>query len=138
MGYLERGGKLKLVALDTRKDVQDSLVKTVSKEAVLITDTAPYYGMVGKEFAAHETVNHSIDEFVRDRVIHTNGVEGAFSILDRAIIGVFHFVSSKHLQRYCDEISLKYNGRSMGNADRFNQVIQNSNVKKITYRKLTK
>jgi transposase-like protein len=60
--------------------------------------------------ASHETVNHEAGEYVRGDV-HTNTVEGYFSILKRGIIGTFHHVSPQHLQRYATEFDFRYNNR---------------------------
>lgn len=62
--------------------------------------------------ASHETVNHLAREYVRDDV-HTNTVEGYFSILKRGIYGTFHAVSEQHLQRYCTEFDFRYNHRQV-------------------------
>jgi hypothetical protein len=62
--------------------------------------------------ARHETVNHEIGEYVRGDV-HTNTVEGYFSILKRGIIGTFHSVSEQHLQRYMHEFDFRYNHRQV-------------------------
>jgi transposase-like protein len=61
-------------------------------------------------FASHETVNHEAGEYVRGDV-HTNTVEGYFSILKRGIIGTFHHVSPQHLLRYTTEFDFRYNHR---------------------------
>lgn len=62
--------------------------------------------------SSHETVNHEIGEYVRGDV-HTNTVEGYFSILKRGIIGTFHSVSEQHLQRYMHEFDFRYNHRQV-------------------------
>jgi hypothetical protein len=54
---------------------------------------------VGGEFSLHGSVNHSVGEYVRGD-IHTNTIEGYFSILKRGINGVYHHVSQEHLKRY--------------------------------------
>ncbi|MES2479507.1 MAG: IS1595 family transposase [Bacteroidota bacterium] len=138
MGYVVRSGELRLKKIKGREEVTSSMLDNVSKDAVIITDTASYYRGLQNIFPNHEMVDHSKEEYVREGVIHTNTIEGAFSILDRAIMGVFHFVSAKHLQKYCDEITLKYNGRTVSNSERFMQVVEGANVKRITYRELTK
>jgi hypothetical protein len=61
-------------------------------------------------FASHETVNHEAGEYVRGDV-HTNTIEGFFSILKRGIVGTFHHVSEQHLQRYVTEFDFRYNHR---------------------------
>lgn len=61
-------------------------------------------------FAAHDTIHHT-HEYVRGNV-HTNTVEGFFSLLKRGIVGTFHHVSKGHLHRYCDELVFRYNYRT--------------------------
>ena len=65
---------------------------------------------VGREFPNHEAVNHSINEYVRGDV-HTNTIEGYFSIMKRGITGVYHHVSPQHLKRYLAEFDFRYNER---------------------------
>jgi len=65
---------------------------------------------VGEMFASHQTVNRSIGEYVRGDV-HTNTIEGYFSILKRGITGVYHHVSPQHLKRYLAEFDFRYNNR---------------------------
>jgi hypothetical protein len=60
------------------------------------------------------TVRHSEGEYVRyegDDCIHTNTVEGFFSILKRGINGVYHHVSEAHLQKYLNEFDFQYSNR---------------------------
>jgi hypothetical protein len=59
----------------------------------------------------HLVINHSIGQYVNG-IIHTNTIESAFSLLKRGIIGSFHKVSIKHLQRYLDEFSYRFNRRN--------------------------
>jgi ISXO2-like transposase domain len=66
---------------------------------------------VGKELPKHLTINHSIGEYVRGDV-HTNTIEGYFSILKRGIIGTYHHVSPQHLKRYLAEFDFRYNERT--------------------------
>lgn len=59
----------------------------------------------------HETVNHSAEEYVRGDV-HTNTVEGMWSLFKRGVVGSFHHVSRKHLDRYLDEFEFRFNNRN--------------------------
>lgn len=127
VGLLERSGNLKLVALtkETGRDIVQPIVRThVDNTAVLITDASNNYDNLNNEYAAHEIVNHSEQEYVRDKVIHTNSIEGAFSLLKRSIIGIYHSVTPKHLSRYCDETMYRYNTRHLHDASRFTLSIQ--------------
>ncbi len=89
----------------------------IDKSSQIITDGfGAYYGL-DKEYK-HEIINHQQDEWYRDGY-HTNTIEGFFSLLKRGIIGIYHSVSDKHLNRYSDEFSYRYNTRKMKDADRF-------------------
>jgi hypothetical protein len=87
-------------------------------------------------FASHQTVNHSIGEYVRGDV-HTNTIEGYFSILKRGIIGTYHHVSPRHLKRYLAEFAFRYNERmSLGvsNEARTTKAFRGIVGKRLTYR----
>jgi hypothetical protein len=72
-----------------------------------MTDTASWYTALGREFASHETINHTIDEYVRGHV-HTNTVEGFFSVFKRGMRGgVYQHCSEKHLHRYLAEFDFR-------------------------------
>ena len=84
--------------------------KNISKDDNLMTDQSIIYKKPGKEYATDETVNHSRQEYARGHVT-TNTVEGYFSILKRGLIGTFHHVGARHLQRYVNEFDFRYNTR---------------------------
>lgn len=123
MGLLERDGNARLTVIgsDTFKHVVRDNVK---KEATLMTDTHLSYQGLALEYARHDTVNHSQMEFKRGDA-YTNGVEGFFSCLKRSIFGVYHSVSPKHLHRYCEETSMRYNKRKITDKERFTQTMCN-------------
>jgi transposase-like protein len=112
MSLVERGGKVRSrhVPDVTAKTLKPILVETIAKDTHFRTDQAPVYAEIGKSFASHETVNHSIKEYVRGDA-HTNTVEGYFSIFKRGIYGVYHHVSQQHLKRYLAEFDFRYNAR---------------------------
>lgn len=139
VGLLERSGNLKLVASgkETGQHIVQPLVRNnVDNDAVLITDASANYDGLSKEYAGHEVVNHTEQEYVRDGVIHTNSIEGAFSLLKRSIIGIYHQVTPKHLSRYCDETMYRYNTRKMKDASRFTLSLQNIEGR-LTWKDLT-
>lgn len=140
MGLLERGGKLKLIALGKSNDariLQPVVRANVDKDAVIITDGLQSYEGLENNFIAHEVVNHQEQEYVRDTVFHTNSIEGAFSLLKRSIIGIYHQCSPEHLSRYCDETMLRYNTRKMKDPVRFEYLLQNCEGR-LDYKTLTK
>ena len=123
MGLLERHGKARLTVIGdyTFKDV---VRHNVDNNAVLVTDTHLSYVGLASEYTAHLSVNHSKSEY-RNGLAYTNSVEGFFSCLKRSIIGIYHQVSPKHLQRYCIETSYRYNTRKITDKERFNHALQN-------------
>lgn len=128
MGMVERGGKLKFITLGkiTASHILHPLIReNVDNDAVLITDSSVSYEGLRNEYAGHEVVNHTQDEYCRDSSIHTNTIEGAFSMLKRSIIGIYHQVTPKHLARYCDETAFRYNLRKMKDPQRFTLSLQN-------------
>jgi hypothetical protein len=66
--------------------------------------------------------------------IHTNTVEGFFSLLKRGIIGTFHHVSKAHLHRYCDEFAFRYTHRSALGVDGAPRVVHAGEGKWLTYK----
>ena len=93
VGMVERSGNLKLIAQgkDSGSYVLQPIVKNnVDKDAVIITDSLPSYNGLNNHFVGHEVVNHDANEYVRDSVIHTNTIEGAFSHFKRSIYGIYH------------------------------------------------
>lgn len=130
MGMLQRGGNLMLVTVPARSTnvLQTVIDNHVDKQATIITDNLHGYVPVGKEYAKHEVVNHGEMEYVRGNV-HTNSVEGAFSLLKRSIIGIYHQVTPKHLSRYCDETMYRYNLRGMKDYERFTYTLTRSEAR---------
>jgi transposase-like protein len=111
------------------------LREQLKQETILMTDEAGQYRNVGKEFAAHETVNHGIGEYVRGGA-HTNTIEGYFSILKRGIVGTYHHVSPKHLKRYLAEFDFRYNNRvALGcdDQERAERLLEGVIGKRLTY-----
>ena len=113
VGAVEREGKiiLQVVPDRTKRTLHaftDDAVHDDS-EAIYTDDWKPYRG-IGDGDTLHETVNHSIGEYVRGDV-HTNSVENIWSLLKRSIIGSYHKVSVKHLDAYLDELEWRFNNR---------------------------
>jgi transposase-like protein len=87
------------------------VIENVAEETAMMTDEAGAYFTLGDYFASHESVNHKADEWVREEV-HTNTVEGYFSIFKRGMRGVYQHCSEKHLHRYVAEFDFRYNNRA--------------------------
>lgn len=113
LGAIERGGELRVrvVADAESRTVKAFLQDVVSGDAEAIyTDSHRSYRGVADHNTRHEWVNHAAEEWVRGDV-HTNTVESAWSLFDRAVIGSYHKLSKKHLQAYLDEFAFRFNNR---------------------------
>ncbi|HEY8123958.1 MAG TPA: IS1595 family transposase [Methylocystis sp.] len=112
VALVERGGRVRSFHVETatKDTVREILVTNASRASKLHTDESNLYMAVGKEFAGHESVTHSADEYVRGDV-HTNTIEGFFSIFKRGMRGVYQHCSEKHLHRYLVEFDHRYNHR---------------------------
>lgn len=95
-------------------EIAKILRENLAREAKLMTDEARHYRAVGREFAAHHAVLHAGHEYVRrgEPHIHTNTVEGAFSIFKRGMKGVYQHCAEKHLHRYLAEFEFRYSHRT--------------------------
>lgn len=95
------------------KELMPLIEANVSREAALITDEAGHYKRIGKAFASHDSVNHSADEYVNPirPHIHTNTVEGFFSVFKRGMKGVYQHCGHHHLNRYLAEFDFRYSNR---------------------------
>jgi hypothetical protein len=101
-----------------------------------MTDDAVWYVRIGEEFASHQSTEHAKGEYVRGDV-HTNTVEGFFSILKRGIIGTYHHVSEAHLDRYLAEFDFRYSNRTklgVTDGERAALIAKGIEGKRLTYR----
>lgn len=135
MGYLVRGGNLRMQVVTDKKTIFKSVLENVNSESVLLTDMNGSYHYASNHFLAHETVDHTRQEFVRNGTIHTNSIEGVFSMFDRMVIGTYHFISQKHMQKYANELTFRYNSRDMKENARFTLLLTNM-TNRLTYNAL--
>jgi len=140
---VERGGSARSfhVSGTTLATLLPIIRMNIRRESDLMTDAAPYYKMVGKEFASHGRVEHGEDEYVRyegKRVIHSNTVENYYSIFKRGMKGIYQHCSEKHLHRYLSEYDFRYNYRvRLGYSDamRADKALEGIRGKRLTYRR---
>jgi transposase-like protein len=125
MGLLERNGNVKaeVVEKTNSKTVKNALIENVVLGSRIVTDEFKAYRGIGFIYE-HLFVKHSKGEYVKG-IIHTNGIENFWSILKRGIVGIYHFVSPKHLDRYLNEFTFRYNTRWMNEEQRFNFLLGN-------------
>jgi transposase-like protein len=129
---VERGGravsvKVEDLTVDTLKTV---IGKTVVLDSDLNTDEAQHYKALGKNFASHDAVNHSEEEYVRregEKLVTTNTVEGFFGIFKRGMVGVYQHCAEHHLQAYLNEFDFRYSNRiaiGIDDTERANRAIK--------------
>jgi transposase-like protein len=135
---VERGGSARSWHVDgtTAGQLIPIMRANIQRETKLMTDQASWYRGVGKDFASHETVDHSKDEYVRGEV-STNTVEGYYSIFKRGMKGVYQHCAEKHLHRYLAEFDFRYSNRiALGIDDtaRADRALKGIVGKRLTYR----
>jgi len=120
-GMVERQGDVRAesVARTDKKTLTTIIKKNISKDATIVTDEWASYNYLDYDFK-HKVINHSKAYAIGS--IHINTIEGFWSLLKRGIFGIYHSVSPKHLDRYCDEFEYRYNTRKVNDAQRFNAV----------------
>jgi transposase-like protein len=139
MTLVERGGKARSFQVDRagRDTARKIISENVSREARLMTDAAGYYRKAAFNVASHETVSHQDDEWARGDV-HTNTVEGYYSVFKRGMKGVYQHCHEKHLHRYAAEFDFRYNTRTaLGFNDlmRAEELAGSISGKRLTYRR---
>jgi transposase-like protein len=124
VSLIERKGRVRSRVVDmvTGESITKLLKEHVDENAHLNTDESAVYTKVGKGFASHETVNHSVEEYARtadngERVT-TNAAEGFFGNSKRSIDGTHHNISRKHTALYFSELDNKYNTRKVTDGER--------------------
>lgn len=108
------------------------LVEQIAEDSRIMTDEAGQYAHLHKDFAGHDKVSHGIGEYVRGDV-HTNTIEGYFSIMKRGLTGTYHPVSKQHLKRYLSEFDFRYNHRKMDDWSRAVEVLRGIEGKRLYY-----
>lgn len=113
VGLIQRGdsGKVRTMRLNTvsKATLVGTILRNTDEKAHIMTDEHAGYKSVGKH-RKHESVNHIKEEWVRGNV-HTNSIENYWSLFKRGLIGSFHQVSVKHLERYMAEFDYRFNNR---------------------------
>ena len=136
-GAIQRGGKVRIQRIPNirKKTLHNFIASAVKDEAEAIyTDELKSYLGIADHNTRHETVSHSDERWVVGDV-HTNSIEGVWSLFKRSIVGAFHKMSVKHMDRYLEELEWRFNNRD-------NPMIFHDTMKRIvttgtlTYKKL--
>lgn len=126
----------RVTAATLRKAIAE---QTDMLSTTLYTDGNTSYNEVGREVAAHHSVDHNQDEYVRyadGKVITSNACEGFFSQLKRSIDGTHHHVSREHLPRYLAEFDFRHTTRKMTDTARMELVVGRAAGRRLTYKRV--
>jgi hypothetical protein len=130
MGMLERGGNVvcKVVKDTSVNSLTPPIVRTIKRTSTLYTDEWCGYDRVRRMYHT-EMVDHGKGLYVNGNA-YTNSIEGFWgNYCKRPINGIYNRVSRKYLQRYFDEFCVRYNHRKVSNAQRFEIMMSNSNIR---------
>ncbi|HUC61372.1 MAG TPA: IS1595 family transposase [Alphaproteobacteria bacterium] len=118
---------------NTRRSVMfPKIVENIEGVAHIVTDDHMTYRTLGEHFAGHHYVKHSRGEYVRG-LVHTNFAESYHSLLKRGIMGAYHHISEKHIERYLREFEFKWNSRSISDGERSCEAIKGGKGKRLMY-----
>ena len=131
-------GQVRSVVVDDIKPdtIRPIIEANILKEATLHTDESAIYTKVGATFADHQMTTHSAKEYVRG-IVHTNTVEGYFSVFKRGMKGVYQHCGKQHLHRYLAEFDFRYNNRvrlGVNDTERAERALAGIKGKRLTYR----
>lgn len=134
VSLVQRGGEVRSfhIATANGETITDIVSNNVAKEALLMTDESRLYNKVEND---RQSVRHASGEYVRG-IVHTNTVEGYFSVFKRGMKGVYQHCSEKHLHRYLAEFDFRYNNRvalKVDDSERAARMVMGVKGKRLTY-----
>ena len=135
---VERGGRAasKPMTRLTIKALHKAVQDVTASSATIMTDEWSGYQGIGQKFdGGHFKVNHALGQYSAGN-IHVNNAESYFALLKRGVHGIFHHVSKRHLERYCDEFSFRWNHRKIDDNLRTEAVIAAVAGKRLMYQEL--
>lgn len=119
LGLMHQSGHITTVVIPNTQGetIQPIIDAKVKEGTIIVTDEWSGYNGVPVNYN-HVIIDHKSGEYARG-AFHTNSIEGFWSIFKRGYIGIYHYMSRKHLQRYCDEFAYRYNSRKTTDGQRF-------------------
>lgn len=142
---VQRGGgvRVRVVGSVSAASLKSVIREHTKPSATIVTDDLASYNGIGAEFhGGHFSVNHSSGEYSRPgeegwphaSSVHTNSVEGFFSIVKRGLHGIYHSVSKHHLHRYMSEFAWRYTVRDLSDGERTCLLVKHTVGKRLLYR----
>ncbi len=141
VSLVERGGPVRSFHVKeqmNKKVARKIMFENVYQNTDIVTDESQLYPAPAANYLQHSTVNHAAKEYVRGD-IHTNTIEGVFSIFKRGMIGTYQHCGEQHLQRYLNEFDFRYSNRTklgFNDATRAAKIIKGAEGKRLTYRQV--
>ena len=116
--------------------LKSAIKEVVNKNSTIMTDEWPAYNGIGKSFiGGHQIANHSKGQYVTG-IASINTAESYFVLLKRGVHGTFHHISKKHLAKYCNEFSFRWNHRKETDGERTEDALKNIADKRLTLKAL--
>lgn len=136
-GMVERDGSAKIehVKSSGARVLLPAIKDGVQRGSMIYSDQWQAYKTLPYRGYQHATVNHQERQYVVGR-IYTQNIENVWSQLKRSVYGIYHHVSIKHLQLYCNETAYRYNTRKMNDGERFNDWFRFADGKRLSYASL--
>ena len=138
VGIVQRGGDVRLRVMERviANRLGEFIAENADLSCRLMSDELNLYWKIGKQFeGGHHVVKHSWKEYVKPGTdIHSNTVEGVFSLIKRGVMGTFHTVSRKHLPNYLNEFEFRWNTRKLNDGERVLEAIKQIEGKRLEYR----
>jgi transposase-like protein len=138
VGMVQRDGDVRFRAMNriTAGNLNRVIQENADHTCRLITDDLNIYRPIGRKFAGgHGIVHHSAKEYVKwGTDIHSNTIEGVFSLIQRGLMGTFHSITRKHLPNYLNEFQFRWNTRKMDDGERVQRAIKMIDGKRLEYR----
>jgi transposase-like protein len=133
---VERDGRVKSQVVErvTSRNLKTIIRENVETTSTIMTDDFSSYKGLNKEFYQHKVIRHSRGVYSRPGGVHTNTIEGYFSILKRGIVGVYQHVGKQHLDRYLAEFDFRYNARKITDGERAILALKGIEGKRLTYK----
>jgi transposase-like protein len=134
IGFAGQSGLVSLVHVPNLSGLRKLIKSKLPEGSTMVTDSNNSYTHL-KYRHEHHVVDHSLKEYVNSAGFHTNTVEGVFSHLKRGITGIYHHVSPKHLQKYCNEFSFRLSTRKISERSRFDYTLSRA-IGRLKYTQL--
>lgn len=135
LGIIQRKGKIYAMPVQNTQSttILPIINNKIEKDCIVNTDECRSYRTLSQNYS-HSIVNHSANEFVNDD-IHTNNIESFWALLKRGLIGIYHHASDKHLEKYLNEFTFRFNNRKLTDGSKFDVCLANSKGR-LDYRTL--